>query len=1018
MVNAFIEFVKDYRKKNPSLSYKDAMKEAAKVYKSDATATSKKKVKITEPNMKMEITENKLPKAERQKKVKKYKKLAKEVESDLGKSRITPKQFNEYVILANVLAGKSQKNSYARHLKMVRRKLNTKKLKPLKEKLDKAKNDSNELIDLLDKQKASNIKRPLKDKSTYIQEQNKMNRYRKILGDKISAFNKDPKNKDKVLPRTRLEKEAEEEAVEVVLTEQIVGNLQQIATGKNLKYGEAYREYKKKNPKGTRTTFKPIYADMKKINKASPSSATPSRASSVKSVSVSRASSIKKIDTDDEEEDTPKKKAKENKPKLTATQLKNLKERKEEAKDAPSSEALFIAMGRPDNAKLLRYVRQLETIQRKDPEADSDLDEILEKVQNLYDNVSVVRSATKPPKRTASGKVPKPPSTPKTPKEKTIGGKKPKSKEILSDTDEEDLEIAKPPPKVLKVAKKFKDRYGREKAVSSDLVAYLKKELKKIKGDFISAENKLDLDYLRQYAHKKFEDRGRTSEDIDAVNAYIDAFETKKYGGEERTKYVGNTPSEVEASQSGSDSFTISEKAYSMTKRVFDLLDELEKRYGSDSSDLTETESQMENPELGLYTGTTEQKILALDRFLQSLDVSGKKNEIEKTLNFGGKGEEDLVNFNIQKVIYAAQILLQSYASDIDKGSTTGEGFAGVEPINTESDLEDAKGGALTNLIHRKLIKNNPNVSQQNEVDANDKVYVKLNKEVYEKPDNRKANLEGFTYVPSQSDKDNAVYQSQKDKKIVIVFRGSAKIKDLKADLGVATGNLQKTSRHDSSEELVKKMKTLFPDYKIILTGHSLGGSLAVSMASKHDLPAVVFNAGHTLGKDNKDSDITFYTKEGDPVSMLGANSYKNVKMIKGSHGNALKDHSLSNFEGGSFLGTLGDLGKAVVFNDRDASNKLQGEINQGIEDAKKAVGGALLGSNPATYSPNPIVGGSLVGGIKNKLMDYAKENSKVKKALLLRDIYSLVKRIKNQGFKRDMVKEIGKIALDLNDLA
>ena len=41
-----------------------------------------------------------------------------------------------------------------------------------------------------------------------------------------------------------------------------------------------------------------------------------------------------------------------------------------------------------------------------------------------------------------------------------------------------------------------------------------------------------------------------------------------------------------------------------------------------------------------------------------------------------------------------------------------------------------------------------------------------------------------------------------------------------------------------------------------------------------------------------------------------------------------------------------------------------------------------------------------------------------MKKALLLRDVYTLVKKIKNNGFKMDMVKEIGKIALDLNDLA
>ena len=999
MVNAFVEFVKDYRKKNPSLSYKDAMKEAAKVYKrSDASAAPKKKVKVAEANVKMEISDAPLPKKDRQKKVKKYKKLAKDVEDDLSKSRITPKQFNEYVILANVLAGKSQKNAYARHLKMVRRKLNTKKLKPLKEKLEKAKKDSDTLIDLLDKQKAANIKRPLKTQSKYTEEQNKMNRYRKILGEKITAFNKDPKNKGKALPRAKLEKEAEEEAEEVIITETIEGNLAKIATGKTLKYAEAYREWKKNNPKGTKTTFKPVYANMKKMylkSRAETFSASPSRTVSgastpSRTVSRTKSASKKKEDTDTGEEtevvegdDKPKKKkSKTEKPKLTAQQQKNLKERKEEVK--ASLEEMFVAMGRPDNAKLQRYVRQLETIQRKDPDADADLDDILEKFQNLFDNVADIRAATKPVRK----KLP----TPQKKSTTTVGGKKPKSKEVLTDTDDDSppsspKPAAKPAPKKIKKTQMFtfKNRYGESQMVRKDVRDFIKKELQKeVKGEhFMTEADKLKIAYIRNYSDNQFKKEDGSSPmgtSKKAINAMIDSWESGRFANVGITGLT-DTPIPPPAAASGSESgssthATISEKAYNMTKKYYDQLDELEKRYGEDRTSLSETSNLMESPEFGLYAGTPEQRLEALSDFLKALDTAGKKNEIMKTLDVGGVSQ----TFNIQKVIVVAyNTILKDITDDIDGGgATSGEGFAGVEPINSEADLEDAKGGALVDMIHRKLIKNNPNVSKQKEVDDNDKVYVKLNKEVYEKPDNRKANLEGLTYVASQSDKENAVYQSQKEKKIVIVFRGSARLKDLKADLGIATGRLHKTSRHDSTEELVKKMKALYPEYKIILTGHSLGGSLAISMSGRHDLPAVVFNAGHTIGKDNKESDITYYTKEGDPVSMLGANSYKNVKMIEGSHKNPIKDHSLNNFEGGS-----------------------------------------LLGKDPATYSPNPLEleGGALVSGIKSKLMEYAKENSKVKKALLLRDVYKLVKRIKNEGFKMNMLNEVGKIALDFNDL-
>ena len=1047
MVNAFVEFVKEYRKKNPALSYKDAMKEAAKVYKKGDKSKPTPPKKEKEGNIKMEISEVKEPKKDRQKKVKKYKKLSKEVEESLGKSQITPKVFNEYVILANVLAGKSAKNSYARHLKMVRRKLNTKKLKPLKEKLDKAKSDSNELINLLDKQKAENIKRPLKTQSRYSFEQNKMNRYRKILGEKITDFKKNPENKGKDVPKKKLEREAETEADELVITELIDGNLKKIGgltTGK-LDYSTAYREYKKKNPKGTKTAFKPEYAKLKKDfeekkkkekkESLSRTSSTDSSASRTTSRIVSKASTSSTSSVADE----PKK------GKLTEREQRNydyyiklLKDNETELSlgGGESEKVLFLALGRPDTAFFKRVVKQLETINRKRPD-DEDITYLLEIATNTLDNINDVRNETKPIKPKKLPPKPKPKAKPKT---------KPKSKEILSDTgsETEDDDTTPPPtptptptPKTKTNITMLKTNHKGEKVpVAKSMIKDIEKQLEKAKTDGYE-KSKLVVKYLRQYENQKYSKSGLPkSKSRKAVNAIIDSWEQNNIPKEQHTsleeaiaptKPISFASDDVVrkaiakaaagASDSDSDTLELNEEVSDKIANNQKQLEALNEDYGIKTAS-TETKNKLEEV-ASLFNGSPDDRLKSWVQFIDALDKSSPKSNVEKQIDIG---DDDDLTFNMSEVLDAYQTNIFDLAKELMAGKTAGEGFAGVEPINSVDDLEEAKGGALNDLIHRKLIKNNPKVSKQKSVDDKDKIFVQMSKQSYIKPDERKANLEGYTYLPQQSDMENAVYENSKDKKLIIAFRGSAKLKDLKADLGIATGLLEKTSRHDSTEELVKKLKTLFPDYSITLTGHSLGGSLAVSMSSKHNIPAVVFNAGHTIGKSkHKDSDIKFYTKEGDPVSMLGANSYKDVKFIEGSHKNVLKDHSLDNFEEGGSL--LGDVGKAFLSQgmDTDATDRVK-DAAEGL--LKKGISSAVgVGSNMVKNSLNNSIndafsGGSLVDNLKSKLMNYAKENTKVRKALVLKDIYKLVKQIKNEGFKKDMLKEVGKIALELNELS
>lgn len=1032
MVNAFVEFVKEYRKKNPKLSYKDAMKEAAKVYKKgEKTEKSQKKSKSAKPNLKMTIKE---PKNVRAKNLRKYKKLKKEVEDNLGKKRMRPKEYNEYLVLAEKLAGASAKNSYARHLKMVRRKLGTKGLKPLKERLDKAKKDSNELIDLLDKQKASNIKRPVKTQSKYIEEQNRMNRYRRILGEKISEFNKNPQNKGKTLPRAKLEREAEEEAEELVITEQIEGNLKKIDASSlptKLVYATEYKKHKAKNPSATRTTFKPIYAQLKKAFDAQKAKDKKKSAPLTRTRSISRTVST-----------TEEPKVKDDKPKvkpLTQLQTKNLKNRVEDFDKATTKDpkGLFIALGKPDKALMTRYVKQLKAIEKKQPD-NEDVEKILELYEELADNIDDIRRELKPPRKSPTKF-------------------KPKSKEVVSDTDDEGAAAA-PPPKTGKFfLVKIKNAAGKEFKVEKKAKNIIEKKLneEKEKGRYGDDKANLTVAYHRQYLFKG----NSQTEKLPAakVNAIIDNYELKNFG-KIVSSSVGASGSETEADTSeGSSSsfdpskvkeFTPSEKAIQLVKPLDELVNLASTQYGYSAGNSITAELELKKNSAAkeiLFSreDSADVRVDAAKDLFDMFRTDGLLSDETKSIDLeqldGSSTEltikmKDLISLYKRDTI--VDIMAQADGLDEDFEPIVGEGFAGVEPINSVDDLEDAKGGALVDLIHRKLIKNNPKAKKKKEVDKDDEKFVAFSKMAYTKPTERKANLEGFEYNRAQSDEENSVYQNDKTKEIVIAFRGTAKMKDLKADLGIATGRLSSTARYDNTEKLVKKLKDLFPEYSITLTGHSLGGSLAIAISNKHDIPSVVFNAGHSIGSSNK-GDIKYYTKMGDPVSMLGANSYKDVNVIEGSHKNPLKDHMLNNFDGGSLLG---DVGRTLISEggDTDAANRLKGaassafqkgmgvavdgasnmiknQLRQGFN--KALYGGDLLGTKPNTYTPKNLKGAGLVKNIKGKLMKFASLKDAKKKAKILKDTYTLVNRIKNEGFKVAMLKELANIASELNEV-
>ena len=131
--NPFIEYVKIWRKENPNVLYKDALKSAAVDYKKIAKPTN------TEPKPKKQKTvEDKEVKNGRAKLIRTFKKLETMINSQLSSGTLNENTYDEFRKIGNVLRGNSLKNSYAKKLKDIDRKLKTKKYQKIASKIGKS----------------------------------------------------------------------------------------------------------------------------------------------------------------------------------------------------------------------------------------------------------------------------------------------------------------------------------------------------------------------------------------------------------------------------------------------------------------------------------------------------------------------------------------------------------------------------------------------------------------------------------------------------------------------------------------------------------------------------------------------------------------------------------------------------------------------------------------------------------------------------------------------------------------
>jgi len=169
-----------------------------------------------------------------------------------------------------------------------------------------------------------------------------------------------------------------------------------------------------------------------------------------------------------------------------------------------------------------------------------------------------------------------------------------------------------------------------------------------------------------------------------------------------------------------------------------------------------------------------------------------------------------------------------------------------------------------------------------------------------------KKNLEKAGYIKNNklSNHNQSVYYNPAENKTMVNVAGTHNLKDVVNDVYLAFGGLKKTDRYKQAKNTLEKAKNEYNGSDVIITGHSLGGSISQKIGGKND-KVYSLNSGYTIGSKTKGDkqNQNNYRVVGDVVSLLSSGA-KNINTIKNKNEatgfigtDILKSHNVENIK-------------------------------------------------------------------------------------------------------------------------
>jgi len=166
---------------------------------------------------------------------------------------------------------------------------------------------------------------------------------------------------------------------------------------------------------------------------------------------------------------------------------------------------------------------------------------------------------------------------------------------------------------------------------------------------------------------------------------------------------------------------------------------------------------------------------------------------------------------------------------------------------------------------------------------------------------NKKKSMDGYVLDKQLSNHNNQIYYNKKDNKLLHNINGTNSISDVITDVYLAAGKLKDTSRYKESHEKLRQAKEKYKINDAIVTGHSLGATIAGYISGKND-NVITANKGATIGQKVR-SNETHHRTNGDLVSLLNGNSKHTINHENKNDssmillGDALNAHKITNLK-------------------------------------------------------------------------------------------------------------------------